>query len=63
MVFDACVSQTENEEKGNPWFIFDDCFQVEGSEKDPVVMEIPALSVLQQSTLDKPSQSAAISRY
>ncbi|XP_016330996.1 uncharacterized protein LOC107679822 isoform X2 [Sinocyclocheilus anshuiensis] len=34
---------------------------VEGAEKDPVVMEIPTLSVLQQSTLDKPSQSAAIS--
>ncbi|XP_016330997.1 uncharacterized protein LOC107679822 isoform X3 [Sinocyclocheilus anshuiensis] len=52
---------TENGEKGNPWFIFNDCFQVEGAEKDPVVMEIPTLSVLQQSTLDKPSQSAAIS--
>lgn len=63
MVFDACVPQNENGEKGNPWFIFNGCFQVEGGEKDPAVMEIPTLSVLQQSTLDKPSQSAAISRY
>ncbi|XP_016110498.1 uncharacterized protein [Sinocyclocheilus grahami] len=52
---------TENGEKGNPWFIFNDCFQVEGAEKDPVVMEILTLCVLQQSTLDKPSQYAAIS--
>ncbi|XP_073683552.1 uncharacterized protein [Garra rufa] len=52
----------ENGDEGNPWFVFSDCFQVEGAEKDPVVMEIPTLSLLQQSTLDKPSQSAAISR-
>ncbi|XP_043118483.1 uncharacterized protein si:dkey-229e3.2 [Puntigrus tetrazona] len=53
---------TENGEKGNAWFILKDCFRVEGSEKDPVLLrEIPALSVLQQSTLDKPSLSAAIS--
>lgn len=63
VVFDTCVSQTENGEKGNPWVIFNDCFQVERAENDPAVMEIPTLSVLQQSTLDKPSQSAAISRY
>ncbi|RXN27518.1 hypothetical protein ROHU_019972 [Labeo rohita] len=52
---------TENGHKGNPWFVFTDCFQVEGAEDNPVLMEIPTLSVLQQSTLDKPSQSAAIS--
>ncbi len=63
VVFDTCVSQTENGEKGNPWVIFNDCFQVEGDENDPAVIEIPTLSVLQQSTLNKPSQSAAISRY
>ncbi len=54
VVFDTCVSQTENGEKRE---------QVEGDENDPAVMEIPTLSVLQQSTLNKPSQSAAISRY
>ncbi|XP_026100033.1 uncharacterized protein LOC113070805 [Carassius auratus] len=52
---------TENGDKGNPWFIFNECFQVEDAEKDPVMMEIPTLSLLQQSTLDKPSQSSAIS--
>ncbi|XP_042630254.1 uncharacterized protein LOC122148189 [Cyprinus carpio] len=52
---------TENGDKGNPWFIFNDCFQIEEEEKDPVMMEIPTLSLLQQSTLDKSSQSAAIS--
>ncbi|XP_067224127.1 uncharacterized protein si:dkey-229e3.2 [Chanodichthys erythropterus] len=51
----------ENGNKVNPWFIFNDCFQVEEKEKNPVMMEIPTLSQLQQSTLDKPSQSAAIS--
>ncbi|XP_016150217.1 uncharacterized protein [Sinocyclocheilus grahami] len=50
---------TENGDKGNPWFIFNDCFQE--AETDPVMMEIPTLSLLQQSVLDKPSHSAAIS--
>ncbi|KAK2878531.1 hypothetical protein QQF64_011418 [Cirrhinus molitorella] len=52
---------TENGNEGNPWFVFSECFRVERAEKDPVVMEIPKLSLLQQSILDKPSQSAAIS--
>lgn len=57
------VLQAENGDKVNSWFIFDDCFQVEEAEKNLVMMEIPTLSQLQQSTLDMPSQSAAISRY
>lgn len=54
----------ENAKNGdtvNPWVIFNDCFQVEGAEKNLTMMEIPTLSQLQQSTLDMPSQSAAIS--
>lgn len=63
VIFNTFVLQAENGNKVNPWFIFNDCFQVEEKEKNPVMMEIPTLSQLQQNTLDKPSQSAAISRY
>ncbi|XP_077096275.1 uncharacterized protein LOC143747387 [Siphateles boraxobius] len=55
----------ENADKGdevNPWFVFNDCFQVEEAEKNHVMMEIPTLTQLQQSALDTPSHSAAISR-
>lgn len=51
----------ENGDKVKPCFIFNECFQVEKAEENLVMMEIPTLSQLQQSTLDMPSQSAAIS--
>lgn len=63
VIFNAVVLQAENGNKVNPWFIFNVCFQVEEEKKNPVMMEIPTLSQLQQNTLDKPSQAAAISRY
>jgi len=63
VIFNAFVLQAENGDKGNPWFIFNDCFQVEMAEKNLMMMEIPTLSQLHQSTLQMPSQSAAISRY
>lgn len=63
VIFNAYVLQAENGDKVNPWFIFNDCFQVEEAEKNLIMMEIPTLSQLQQSTLDMPSQSASISRY
>ncbi|XP_056101652.1 uncharacterized protein si:dkey-229e3.2 [Rhinichthys klamathensis goyatoka] len=53
--------RAENGDKVNPWFIFNDCFQVEEGEKNLIMMEIPTLSQLHQSTLHMPSQSAAIS--
>lgn len=62
-IFNAVVLQTENGNKVNPWFIFNDCFQVGEEEKNPVMMEVPTLSQLQQNTFDKLSQCAAISRY
>ncbi|XP_706061.1 uncharacterized protein si:dkey-229e3.2 [Danio rerio] len=56
-------SRHENADNGdevNPWFVFNNCFQVEKAEKDPVVMEIPTLSLLPEHTTDMLSQSAAI---
>ncbi|KAK7153284.1 hypothetical protein R3I93_011247 [Phoxinus phoxinus] len=56
-----CPENAENGDKINPWFVFKDCFQAEEAEKNLIMMEIPTLSQLQQSTLDMSSQSAAIS--
>ncbi|XP_067310623.1 uncharacterized protein si:dkey-229e3.2 [Pseudorasbora parva] len=51
----------ENGDKVNPWFIFNDCFQVEEAEENLIMVEIPTLSQLQQTILDMPCQPAAIS--